>query len=245
MLVENPYGSKPQGSLGDDLLHHLVSAAADADEARVAEVSGDASFGHIAHATVELQARVGDKGGDTADEQLGHRDLGHWVLVTVPALGDAVHEVLRDGDLRVEVDELVPVHLELADRASERLAFLAPLERFLERNLCAGDGTRGADQALALQLPHQVVETLPNLAEHGVITDLDVIERQLRGVARVHAELFQLSRDGEAGKVLVDEEQRDAVRAVLLRTGSRDQQDEVAAHAVRDVELAAVDPPVP
>ena len=34
------------------------------------------------------------------------------------------------------------------------------------------------------------------------------------------------------------------MRAVLLRPGARDQQDEVAAHPVGDVELAAVDPPV-
>ena len=101
-----------------------------------------------------------------------------------------------------------------------------------------------ADQALALQLPHEVVETLADLTEDRVVANLDVVERELGGVARVHAELLELARDREPGKVLVDEEERDAMGSVLLRAGARDQQDEVAAHAVGDVELAAVDPPV-
>ena len=99
------------------------------------------------------------------------------------------------------------------------------------------------DQALALQLPHEVLETLADLTEHRVVANLDVVERELGGVARVHAELLELARDREPGKILVDEEQRDAMGAVFLRAGARHEQDEVTAHPVGDVELAAIDPP--
>ena len=121
------------------------------------------------------------------DQELGHRDLGDRVLVAIPALGDAVDEVLGDGDLREQVDELVPVDLELPDRAPERLALLAPPQGLLESDLGAGDRARGPDQALALQLPHEVVETLTHLTEDCVVADLDVVEGKLGGVARVHA----------------------------------------------------------
>jgi hypothetical protein len=45
-----------------------------------------------------------------------------------------------------------------------------------------GDAARGADQALALELPHDVVEALADLAEHGAVGHAHVLEGEQRGV---------------------------------------------------------------
>jgi hypothetical protein len=62
----------------------------------------------------------------------------------------------------------VPDDLELADLAAERGALLGVLQGLLEAVLRARDAARGADQALALELPHDVVEALADLAEHAL-----------------------------------------------------------------------------
>ena len=55
-----------------------------------------------------------------------------------------------------------------------------------------GVGARGGDQALALELPADVVEALADLAEDGVGRDADVVEGELAGVGGVHPHLLQL-----------------------------------------------------
>jgi hypothetical protein len=102
-----------------------------------------------------------------------------------------VHHLARRLDLRGHLGELVADHLELADLAPERLALVCVLQRAVERFLRARHAAGGADQALALQLPHDVVEALAHLAEHGGVGHAHVLEGQKRGVGGVHAELLQ------------------------------------------------------
>ena len=109
--------------------------------------------------------------------------------------------------------------LEFADRAAEGFALLGVLEGLLDHPLGPRVAAGGGDQALALELPGDVVEALADLAEHGVGRDADVFEGELAGVGGVHAHLLQLGGDGEAGDVLavlvaqVDDEEGDAVVA--------------------------------
>ena len=120
---------------------------------------------------------------------------------------------------------------------------MAYCERAVEAPLRARHAARRADQPLALELPHDVVEALALLAEQRLLGHAHVLEREQRGVGRVHAELLELLLADHAGRVHVDEEQREAVVAGV-RVGLRDEHDEVGAVAVRDVRLRAVDDPL-
>src|SRR5947209_10004033 len=108
--------------------------------------------------------------------ELGHRDLAHRVLAVLEAPRGRVDELPRGLDLRRHLGELVADDLEVPDRAAERLALLGVLEGAVEAALRARDAARGADQALALELPHDVVEALADLAEYGVGGHADILE---------------------------------------------------------------------
>src|SRR2546426_4567193 len=66
--------------LGDDLLHHLVGPAADADQPLVDEGARGGILPAVARAAEELHARVGDELLDGGAEDLGHRDVERRVL---------------------------------------------------------------------------------------------------------------------------------------------------------------------
>ena len=120
---------------------------------------------------------------------------------------------------------------------------VAYCERAVEAPLGAGHAAGGADQPLALELPHDVVEALALLAEQRVRGHAHVLEGEQRGVRRVHAELLELLLADHAGRVHVDEEEREAVVAGV-RVGLRHEHDEVGPVAVGDVGLRAVDDPL-
>src|SRR5215211_8100084 len=144
----------------DHLEHDLVGACADAVQADVAIGALDLVLLHVAIATEDLDALVGDLAAHAGGHQLHHRDLAHRVLaIGVAPRGDVV-ELLRGLDLRRHVGELVTDGLEAADRAAERLALLGVLERPLEHALRARDAARGGDHPLGLELPGDVVEAL-------------------------------------------------------------------------------------
>ena len=176
----------------------MISSVPGADpvEAHVAPDALDAVLLHVAGAAVDLDALVGDLDGDARGVQLGHRDLAHGVLAVLEAPGRRVDHLARRLDLRRHLGELVADDLEVADRAAERVALLGVLERLLEAPLGAGDAARRADQPLALELPHDVVEALALLAQDRVGRHAHVLERQQRRVGGVHAELLAASSRG-------------------------------------------------
>src|SRR3954469_18549758 len=149
----------------DHVEHDLVGAGPDAVEPHVAPDPLDAVLLHVAGTAVDLDALVGHLDGDARGVELGHRDLADRVLAVLEAPGRRVDHLPRRLDLRRHLGELVADHLELADLAAERLALQGVLDGLLEAALGARDAARGADQPLALELPHDVVEALADLAE--------------------------------------------------------------------------------
>src|SRR4051794_37074004 len=150
-----------------DVEHDLVGPGADPVQAHVAPDALDPVLAHVAGPAVDLDALVGDLHTDPRGVQLGHRDLAHRVLAVGEAPGRRVDELPRGLDLRRHLGELVPGHLELADRATERRALERVGERFVKSPLGARDAARRSDQPLPLKLPHDVVEALADLAEDG------------------------------------------------------------------------------
>src|SRR5205085_8901525 len=126
------------------------------------------------------------------------------------------------------------------DRLAERLALATVVDRFVDDELHARAARDAGDEALGLEVLHQVHEALILLAEEISLRDPHVLERELRGVARVVADLLQLLRDAEALRLRRDEEERAAVRA-RFGVRLREERDEVRARAVRDVRLRPVD----
>src|SRR3954464_15331524 len=98
----------------DDLEHDLVGAGADAVEAHVAPDPLDAVLGHVAGATVDLDALVGHLDGDPRGVELGHRDLPHGVLAVLEAPRRRVDHLARGLDLGGHLGDLVADDLELA-----------------------------------------------------------------------------------------------------------------------------------
>src|SRR5215207_9077175 len=160
----------------DHLEHDLVGPCADAVQPHVAPGALDAVLLHVASAAVDLQALVGDPARHPRGVHLRHRDLAHGVLAVCEPPGGRVDELPRGLDIRRHLGELVPGHLEAADRAAERLALHRVAERAVERLLRRRYAAGGADHALALELPHDVVEALSLLAEQRVGGHVHVLE---------------------------------------------------------------------
>ena len=73
-------------------------------------------------------------------------------------------------------------HLETGDRPAEGNAVLGVLHRVFERGLSPRHLAAGGDQALALELPHQVRPALAFLAQPELDRNPAVLEEELRGV---------------------------------------------------------------
>src|SRR5260370_10814347 len=126
---ENCIASLPQARLeavrlGDDLLHDLVRTGADPPQTRVAPCPLDGELVHVPVPAKDLDCIVGDLDRDLRGEQLGLRDLPHWVLAFVPLRGRLVDEGLHRRDLGAHVDEPLLDDLELGDRLAKGLPLL-------------------------------------------------------------------------------------------------------------------------
>src|ERR1700727_2301577 len=88
--VEGPYMYGPEGAhtcaarqpvgWADLVDHDLIRSRADSVQACVAPDALDAVLRHVARATVDLDAFVGDFAEYARGCELGHRDLAHGVL---------------------------------------------------------------------------------------------------------------------------------------------------------------------
>src|SRR5204863_1947380 len=144
----------------DDVEHDLVGAGADPVQAHVAVGAFNLVLLHVAVATEDLHAFVGDLAAGARGEELRLGDLADRVLAVGEAPGCRVRELLRGLDVGRHVGELVANSLKAPDRAPKRLALLCVLDRALEHPLAARVAPRGRDEALALELPADVVEAL-------------------------------------------------------------------------------------
>src|SRR5690348_5512571 len=102
---------RTQDSLGDDFVHDLVGAAADALQASVAERARNAGLLQVTRATPYLHARVDEPVLYLRAELLGHRDLGYRILVVHDAPRGGVEQRARGFELGRGVGELVRDHL--------------------------------------------------------------------------------------------------------------------------------------
>jgi hypothetical protein len=84
-------------------------------------------------------------------------------------------------------------------------------ERAVERRWAPGDAARRADQPLALELPHDVVEALADLAEHGAVGHAHVLEGQQRRVGACMPSFSSFFSRITPGRSMSTEEQREAV----------------------------------
>ena len=185
--------------LHEDLLHDLRGAAADREQPDVGPGPADRVLGDVAEAAVDLHAVVHDPLGQIAAEQLGHGDLaGRLHRLLHEAIGREVGETPRGLDRGDVLDELVPPDLELGQRATEGLALLAVANRVAHGQLHPGDRPERGDEALALEVGHDVIEAVILLAEPVADGDAHVFEEQLGGVGGLVADLLELLADVEA-----------------------------------------------
>src|SRR3982074_2835182 len=115
LRVENAGSSRtsePGDQLGDDLLHDLAGAAADGEQARIAESARHRRLHHVSHSTVDLLAVVDDLLHQIAGKELRHADLLHCRLLARVEIAGAVGEPGRRLDAGEALHEAVAPDLE-------------------------------------------------------------------------------------------------------------------------------------
>lgn len=171
---------------------------------------------------------------------LSHGGRGVVQLLVAEQFDAAVREVASDHNLRLERGQAVLDRLQIRQGRAEGLSLLHKGARPLETCFRRGDGHVSDQEALLRQLVHQVDETLVFLSKHGAGGHAAVLEEQLTGVLRFHAELLEFVALHEALGALVHEEEGDPLSSLgWVGLGADD--DQVAVPAVGDVRLAAVD----
>src|SRR5919106_2606936 len=211
--------------LREDLLHDLVAAAADRAQAGVA------------HRAADLLVPVGDPEG-----QLRHLERGalgqelrlRHLAERVPAVGEEPQGVVGEAARRLVL------HGDLRDRVAPAALPARRLGNPFQHPLHGGHRAQRHHQPLPLEVGHDQVEAAVLLAEQVLLGHEHVAERQLGGVGRPPAQLLELPRDLVALHLALEDEERQPVMSALLgRLHGGD--DEVGAHAVRDVGLRPVD----
>lgn len=192
---------------------------------------------------MQLQAAVDQLDLLVGGPVLGHRGLLDGELLLVEQLDAPVDEDPGQLGLGGELGELEAGVLELADRLAERLAVAAVLDRVVEHALHRGSGDDGDREALLRQVLHQVDEAHALLAEEVGRRDADIVEAELRRVLGVEADLVEVASPLEARHAALDDEQREALGA-LLRIGAGDDDHQVGVDTVGDERLGAVEDPV-
>ncbi|MNQ68988.1 hypothetical protein D3C85_835640 [compost metagenome] len=185
------------------------------------------------HVVQALPQRLG--GVHLGDGGLLHAELAAQVFAQV-----VVDQRAHGHRLRLDVGQLELRVLEVPHGLVEGAAVLHVLEREAEQALQRNSGIQGDDQALLRQLLHEVGEALVLFAQaigHG---HAHVVEEQFGGVGRGLAHLVELAAAAKACAVGLDHDQAHALGAGG-RIGLAHQQHHVAAQAVADEDLAAVD----
>jgi hypothetical protein len=128
------------------------------------------------------------------------------------------------------------------DRRAELLAFGGVPQAHLEGLAGETDRARGEREAPVVEGGQRDLHPAADLAEDGVVTDPDPLERDLGGVPRAQAELAVDLPADVPGGVLRDEEAGDAL-VLAVDDGPREDLGDRAEGAVGDEDLGAVDHP--
>src|SRR5271167_213993 len=115
----------------DDLVLNFAGALEDRQHARVAPEALRLELHRVAVAAMHLHRLARDPLGHLGGERLGEAGLVVAALARVFFGGREVAELARRLDFDRHVRELVPNHLEIADRLAELLAILRVLDRAL------------------------------------------------------------------------------------------------------------------
>src|SRR5690606_19986772 len=91
------------------------------------------------------------------------------------------------------------------------------------------------------EVPLQVAKALSLLADEAVGGHAAILEAQLPDRVRRMAHRAEALADREAGRALLDEEDRDALSARRVLARAREDDDDVGSMPVRDEELGAVE----
>ena len=113
--------------------------------------------------------------------------------------------------------------------------------RDVVRRLRDAERLRGDPDAAAVERRHRDPEAAALLVQQAVALDPCVLEHEVRGRRGVQAELLLLARDPDVPGV--EDEARDATRALGRRVGPREEDERAGTRAVRDPLLRAVQHP--
>ena len=194
----------------------------------------------VAHPAVDLQRLVGHAVGRFAGVELRHRGLARVAQPLVLHRCSAEREQTRRLQLGRHVREHELDGLVLRDGHVEGLAQLRVIARLLEGGPADADGLRGDADAPAVQGAHGDLESVALGAEALPGRHLQVVEEDGAAGRGADAELLVGLLPDEAGRVGVDDECGDALRAFAqVRHGEHD--DGVGDRAVGDPILGAVD----
>ena len=126
--------------------------------------------------------------------------------------GGAVGQQARGIDIHRHIHQLVLDRLEFRDRPAELLAQFGVLQRRVVSALRHADGKRGDRDAAAIQNPQAVDEAFVQLAEQSALAGKPaVLENHFAGGAGAQAQLVFLLAGAETGRVLLEDERRNAV----------------------------------
>ncbi len=154
---------------------------------------------------------VHDRGGgqlvDVAASALADFHLGRRGQRPV---GESAHGL----DQHIHVGQHRLHHLEGADRLAELLAGLGVVERQIQRPLGDAQAERRDHGPLKIKPAHHDGDAAVLGADPILRGNAAILEHQFRRLAAAIAHLLQLLRDAEPGKVFLDDEGRNAVRAL-------------------------------
>src|SRR2546422_9724485 len=213
VLLPAPVDVRAEDAVGDEVAHHLERAAADREHARVAHHPFERQRAAVAGGAVDLQRLARHLLRRLRGERLGLRRLQDVGEAVAGARGRAVDHEARGVDLDRHVRELPADALEVADGPAELLAHRRVGEGLLVRALGEPERDGGRAEALAVVGGHQLLEAVAGTDEEIVAGDLAALEVQLAlgDSAQAHHEFA--ASDAEAGRVALDEDAADALRA--------------------------------
>ena len=129
-------------------------------------------------------------------------------------------------DLGGHPRELVPHRLELGDGTAELLALPRVADRDRQALLGEPHALGGEQEALEVEVLHDVLEPRAGLADQAVGADATVAQVHRGGLRGVPAHLVEVRPHLEAGGAAVDGEETDAL-ARVLGAGLRSVEEEV------------------
>ena len=238
---------RPVEVAADDHAKDLARAPAPQEEARVAEVALHGVLGREGVGREDPGGLVADPVRGLGGEELGHRSLPGDRAPLVDGPRRVVHEQARRVELGEHVDEPEGHRLVLADGLAERDALLRVAKRGVVGRPAEADREGpGHHPDLRQDAPH-LLDPARLAAEEVLVGNDHVVEDDLAGGRRPHAELLDLLAERHAGKLPVDQEERDVLHPALGGRLRADRQ-HVGDGGVRDPRLgpletpAAVDP---